>query len=290
MRRILFPALAAALVALAAGCDIEFPEQEILARLDSAADRLDLLFIYKGVTAHDDSEEAVGKAVAAAERILAGRRQFMIVDWPLHFDLDREDCDVSSPLGRRVLGNFSVAQVGAFLDSDGRLSGYQLVRVKEAKLLFHAIDAFVNKAVLEADADGDLGDDAEFLDDRSKALMVERAGSGGSWGRLSSSGLEISFPVTSAAAAGAIRSLRKMNDDDAAGAALLGALRRLDVGRESTLARFGESAGRGTARFSFRRDDVEYSPALYDALRERGSLDMGAFPKEEEVRRLVLPR
>lgn len=283
MRKSLRSCLAA--VALA-GCDLEFPEQDIVLRRDEAADTLDLLLVYRGVSADDDSEQAIEKGVAAAEKILAGRRQFMFLDWPFHFDLD--DAEIAadaSPDALRAVAGVSVERVGAFLDAKGRLSGFQQLRLREASAWIELVNGTVSRAVLEAEAAGTLGDDAPWLDARSRDLLVERARSGKPWVTLERNGIEIDVPVTAAAASGALRALSKEND--VFSEALVSLCRYLKVDAERTIARFGAPEPGGIVRFSLRRDDVTYSPALRDALAERGSIEPGRLPSESDVSRLV---
>ena len=83
--------LAAALplsLAFLSGCDVQFPEQEVRMQYDTEADTLDVLFIYKGVHTPETSAEALNDGKNVADRILAGRREFMLLDWPYLWDLD----------------------------------------------------------------------------------------------------------------------------------------------------------------------------------------------------------
>lgn len=267
-----------------AGCDLEFPEEEVLVERDAAADTLDLFVLYRGVTADDDSPEAIEKAVAAAERILGGRRQFMFLDWPFHFDLDSPELAAdAAPEARRLLDGVTVERAGACLDRDGRLSGYQRIRFREASAWFDLVNAAASRAVLEAAESGELGDGAPWLDARSRDLLVERARSGRPWVTLERNGVEIDVPVTAAAASGALRALSKEND--VFSSALVSLCRYLKVDAERTIARFGDPEPGGLVRFSLRRDDVTYSPALLDALAERGLVDPRSLPAEGEARR-----
>jgi hypothetical protein len=124
-----------------------------------------------------------------------------------------------------------------------------------------------------------------WLDRRSRDLLLERALSGKPWLKLGRSGLEVDFPVTAQAASGALRDLAKGND--VFSGALLSIFRYLKIDAERTIARFGDAAPGGFVRLSLRRDDVTYSPALYDALSERGAIEPTRFPTEGEVLRVA---
>jgi len=269
LRRVAAPL--ALLVGLA-GCDLEFLEEEITLERNAASDTLDVTFDYRGVIAHDESDEAVEKAVAAARRILAGRREFMILDWPLHFDLDDGGpLADASPAVMRFVESVSVESVEPYVDARGRLSCRQRVRVREASGFFRLLNSAISSEVLEAEAEERLGAGAPWFDERSRALFVERAESGKPWVTLGRRGLEIDLPLTAPAASGALRELAR--DADIFKAALLSTLRYLKVDDERTVARLGDVERGGAVRLSLRRDDLAYSPALAEALRAASLTD-----------------
>ena len=81
------------LVASLAGCaPIEFGEQELTLRHDAKADALDVLIVYSAIQArHADpaNEDDLAISRGFATRVSGGRRELMIFDWPMHFDLDK---------------------------------------------------------------------------------------------------------------------------------------------------------------------------------------------------------
>ena len=71
-----------------AGCDVEFPQQEVRLRHNDSTNTLDVLFLCQGLTTKENTEKDLDKGVRAVERLLQGHREFMLMNWPLHVNLD----------------------------------------------------------------------------------------------------------------------------------------------------------------------------------------------------------
>ena len=55
---------------LYAGCDVQFPQQEVRIRYDAATDTLDVLIVYRGVCTENVNEEALAEGRAVVDRAL----------------------------------------------------------------------------------------------------------------------------------------------------------------------------------------------------------------------------
>src|SRR5262245_22172717 len=111
-------------------CDLKYLDQEVLLRHDPATDSLEVLLIYRGLTATGDSPDALGKALVIARRILAGRREFEVSGWPGHLDLDDPAAYQGlEPECAQALQAISIEAQEAFIDPEGRFSAYQLLRI-----------------------------------------------------------------------------------------------------------------------------------------------------------------
>ena len=117
---------------LCGGCDVQFPQQEVRFRYDAETDTLDVLMIYRGVHTPNDTDKALAKGVDVVDRILAGRREFMFIDWPFYFDWDDKEDDADAhPRALDVESRLELVRAGAFLDEEQRLCGYQLFKWRE---------------------------------------------------------------------------------------------------------------------------------------------------------------
>jgi hypothetical protein len=243
-----FHLLIAAVLLTATSCEIEFTEQEVRIRHDAAADQLHVLLIYKGLTAPEESENAVKKAVQAMEKLLAGRRQFMVVNWPLHFDLDSsseklrnvvEEWQAASEEQRdedglqhfqraqetlAVLRNFHVTEYGLMLDEEERLSGYQYLRIDRISALIAHLNESLRREILENFPD----ESDDDLDLRTQRLMLQKAKERSDWIWLKDGVFGAEVPTSHDALAGLFREfgkdLRKAEEKDLGFLQVLGTL------------------------------------------------------------------
>lgn len=180
-----------ALIGLLAACDIEFQAQTIRLHHEAATDSLEIGLLYEGLVLGDANKRT--QAGDAAERILAGRREFMFGRWPLYFDLEDQEKSLrkeldglleeepSGPVRARArllqrwlaaLGRIEVEQVGIFRDEQDRLGGYQKIRIRDlqafVELTNDSISDWVQREVADPQATPE-------LDARTRPLLLAHA-------------------------------------------------------------------------------------------------------------------
>jgi hypothetical protein len=254
---------------LACGCNspIDISQQEVRVRYDAATDACDLLLIYKGLTA--TSEKDVPRALDdVLIPALKGRREFVIAGVH-HWNLD----DPKKPTDLRALrANESVKleEAGIFLDED-KLAGFQRFRMRGVSHALRDWNQMVSEDLLDV-ARGARLDENDLLDARSRELVLARARSGEPWVRLLPSELEIDLPLSRATT----KELRKQVAKSIACSAEMSWLAKplsyvtaLRVEDERLVMRLG-SPDDGLYTFVLGGPKSDYSPALLEALRERG--------------------
>jgi len=202
---------------LCGGCDVEFPNQEIRWRYDTEADALDVLIVYRGVTTPAASEEALDKGQAVADRILGGRREFMLMDWPFLFDLDADPKE-SEPLAAELRAAYDRVQLvaaGAFQDEDQRLCAYQHFRMTEVSHVLDGFNHLIGAQAATALDEGDLGpDDLPWFDEGEveawRGFIADRR----PWIALEQGRLVLRAPITEAGAARALDAIVHQQDDE----------------------------------------------------------------------------
>ncbi len=250
---------------LLTSCDLEFPEQEIYFQHDEKADRLDVLLVYRGVTASSDSPGNVKKGVAAAKRFLAGRREFMILDWPFYWDLDAEDKDVPKWLRQHV----SLVRMGTFTDEHERLCAWQHLRLERVSDGFRLLNQAIVKGILEAHKKGRLEKELSGFGPEAATTYLDQAVAGRPFMRLEKGRLLVEVP---APRLGALRFLEKeMQKKDGWWLGnLLAQMRHPKIMKTGgVVVQLGDFDG-GVTRFRLARPDVTYSSALQDALVAQG--------------------
>jgi hypothetical protein len=277
-------------------CDLKYVDQEVLIQHDPATDSLDVLLIYRGLTATADTPDAVGKALAIAQRILGGRREFEVNGWPWHFDLDDPAaCDGMEPECAQVLQGISIEAQEPFLDPEGRLSAYQLLRVPGFAQGLDCLNRSISRQVLENA--GDAKPDG-MIDERTIGLWVERAQSGAPWihHRLirSQEGVfEFDLPASDATADAVQRALIDEITMKSKGgewrdlASFLAHLQSFKREDERVVLRIGAPVT-GVFHFSSHNEEVPYFPGLLQAL-EAAGLRAGEGPSLDAVRGILLP-
>jgi len=261
------------LAVVSLGCDLDVEDQRVELRYDAGTDTLDALTVYRGVTAPGTSGEEIAKAVAAARRVLGGRREFMVLDWPFYWDLDNEEEHRDDPeVWTKVRAGISVVEAGAFVDERGALGGWQLLRIREVSKLVDAINATFSAWILEAQKSGEFGSETPVLDEESRKAWVEAARAGHRWFALEAGMVAVDFPMSPEAMARLFREFGKeILDNPKEGALSAGnvarLVRTLDLSGGHLRARFGEESG-GCVRFDFHDPTTTYGPALLEALRK----------------------
>ncbi len=275
-------------VAGLAACDLVFTGQDIDVRYDAAADRVDLLLVYHGLTTPRSNDSAIEKGVRAFERLNAGGREFIVLEWPLHFRLDAWADDAaarrSTPhatfIERSIAGDYlqiaeriELVAREAFLDPEGRLCAYQRFRVRDATLVFAALNRMISRQILGSAARGDLHPDDD-LDARSIQLLVDQAESGRAWLSLDADGIHVDVPLSDPV----LRRLRREVLLELAAertfvplaAELLASATWLRFDDERLRARLTPAPGDDRFRWKFESTVRRYDPSLEAALRERG--------------------
>jgi hypothetical protein len=191
-------ALCAGLIGLllcASGC-VELIGQRIVIWHDAQRDTLHVLLFYDGV--HDSGEDRHG---VAREQIpqLARSGSVLLLDWPLHIDMDEARKAVADPdtqpedreLAAFVLANVTAHAIGHYRDGHGHIGGMQHVQIERASEFLRQVNAAISRLLLEEFAADDPADPAA----RTQALVREAAQNGHEWVTLDGHALRIEFPV-----------------------------------------------------------------------------------------------
>lgn len=128
-----------------AGC-LEFDAQEVTLRHDAAQDRIDAMFVYRGLFA----ESGQGNPQGNLEKVLkdlddalqTGEFAFWC-NWPLKCDLTVNLDPVRAALAEHV----EVENGGLFTDPKGVLCGYQFVRVNRAAAFLQKVNTLLEVGV-----------------------------------------------------------------------------------------------------------------------------------------------
>ena len=199
--------LALVLLALSSCQVIRIEDQETLLRHDAAADQLELLLVYRGVSVWSQVKDDPGflqgdepeidprkleQAVELAESVLGGRRRFKLLPGWLEMDLDDDDEDLTAA-DREVLAGIELLEVAAFLDEDGRLSCFQHLRLRGAKRLADHLNALTCEAIVKDLSPEDVaGSDYP----QSARLWSRAARESWQWLRFEGPHVVISIPAT----------------------------------------------------------------------------------------------
>jgi hypothetical protein len=271
------------------GCDLVFTGQEVHLRHDAATDRIELLLIYRGLTTPSADDTAIESGVRAFERLNAGEREFIVVEWPLHFRLDawaaearltRHDAGASAAdrsLAEQALGvleRIELVEHVAFLDHEGRPCAYQRLRVRDAAWVVATLNRMISYHLLAQAAQGALAPGGD-LDARSFQLLVEHAEAGQPWFVLASGRIVVdvplSDPVLRRARRDLILDLGPDNPFRGLVAELFASAAALEFARERFHGEWAPDAA-GTFAWAIDNPTHEYHAELSDALRERGVL------------------
>lgn len=202
---------------------VHFQAQEIQIRRDVLGGGVDILLLYRGVQARDDSEDALAATVRGVDAMIARKRYFNFTESPFEFDWDGDVLerstrdhfaeqirDAESDQRRAALTTLRdlfdalvVVDAGLFRDEHDALGVWQHIRHPRTGELLDALDVGARLAVGDACAAGALGDDDGEL--REALLAKVRARS--RWVELDENGLQVFLPTTPKASAELIREL-----------------------------------------------------------------------------------
>lgn len=181
------PTLLAACLALLplAGC-LEFDAQDVVVRHDPAADRIDVLIVYRGLFAEGGSgsgEKPLDKALQDLDQARQTGEFTFWNNWPLSVDLTKEG---PAPV-KALVQHVEVENGALFTDPRGVLCAWQFVRIHEAKLFLQKVNTLFELALqagLASSFDGAgpdhrADDDTrefvrEFLRSGEKLIVLER--------------------------------------------------------------------------------------------------------------------
>ncbi|MCB9879274.1 MAG: hypothetical protein H6835_16890 [Planctomycetes bacterium] len=182
--RRLLPLLLLLLAALP-GC-LEFDGQEVTLRYDAANDRIDAMFVYRGLFAESgngSSDRPLDKALKDLDKAFARGEFAFWCNWPLRVD---PSADLTGPR-QALLAHVLVENGGLFTDPTGVLCAYQFVRIERAKAFVQSLNTMLELALKAAtvtdiglfDGKHQLDDDTEelltdFLRSRGKLLELEQ--------------------------------------------------------------------------------------------------------------------
>ena len=141
------------LVLLAAPGCVELTGQRITWSYDAAKDELQILLFYDGV--HDSGTDQYGKGAEQIPQFVK-HGDFMLLNWPLHFDRAKAEQEVNDPLfssdGRefdRACLIVRTEPIGYYREPDGRLGAAQRVTIPAAKKFFARLNGIAGNLPLD---------------------------------------------------------------------------------------------------------------------------------------------
>ncbi len=167
-----------------AGC-LEFDAQEVVVHHDAAQDRIDILFVYRGLYAEssDGTPKALEKALADLTKAREMGHFAFWNNWPFKVD---PCADTKTPVATALLAHVDVETGGLYTDPQGTLCAYQFVRIRDASSFVAKLEQALQLALQAAMLSGMRGADGvqhtfdqdtrvqlrDFLRDGDKLLAV----------------------------------------------------------------------------------------------------------------------
>ena len=292
-----------ALLAFAATCfaacaPISFGKQELVLRHDAKADVLDLLIVYDEIESsgaqHDES-------FGFATRVSSGKREFMLYDWPMHFDLEGIAKQVAEEADRKdvhwrdwrrdTVKAFSSAKFnfsGYFADANGRLGLFQGLHVADVSHWISLFERALYIAIEASVAGGTFESDFALLDAHSRELWIAMAKNKRSWLALQEGSLVVDLPLSGADASGMIAKLLKQsrgNDElESFVAGVASRLTELHIADEHVVLRLKLDSP--TITFAGKQTQ-SYVGTLARSLRESGALPEALLSREKVLERFA---
>ncbi len=288
-----------ALFAWAAGCftacaPISFGKQELALRHDAKMNSADLLIVYDEIEASgEDAQTSRGFAT----RVSGGKREFMIYDWPLHFDLDgikkksEEGAeDEISPWREwklemvRGFKGVKVERSGYFAGESGRLGLFQSLHFADAAHWINLIERVLYIGIEESQAKGTFESDFALLDAHSRELWIAMAKDKRSWLSLQDGALVVDLPVSGACAGRLVAEMLRSSGENADFArffaGLASHLTEMNIANERVVLRWKL---RGPTFTLVSPKGHEYNDQLARTLRESKSLPEELISREKVV-------
>ena len=206
---------------------IHYGEQEIFVRHDAKADTLDMLIVYDAIQSEpQDDKDGIDIGREFAANVSSGRREFMIYDWPLHFDLERLLHEGDEPAGdtsdpvqvwkRELLAqlkDLSVAESGCLSGTQERLGLYQHFKLPNAGRVVALFNRCLLMVIEQEASDGSFERETPWLDARSREMWIALAREKKLWLSLKDGVLTAELPATNACAARMVGVLTQSSAD-----------------------------------------------------------------------------
>jgi|GEM_PF-3546046 len=192
-----------------AACQVtRIEDQETFFEHDAAADRVDMLLVYRGISVWSEAKEGedfvqgddprldprkIEQALELAAEILGGQRRFRLLPGSFEFDLDEMSSEARSEADREILDDIELVEVQAFLDEEGRLACFQHLRIEGASRLLARLNALLDESLAD-EFDAEKVAESDYPE--SAALWAAAATSGWEWLRFEGPVLVVSIPAT----------------------------------------------------------------------------------------------
>lgn len=283
---------ALACACIAACAPIRITGQQICVRQDVAKDTLDVLLVYQGIHAGDGDECTLAEALRFSARVSNGRREFMILDWPLLFDLDelegkRATDESSDPTERAWLDwmhGISVVKAGRCWDEKGRLALYQHLHAQHAARLIELSNDLLLDWIEERVSEKSLASDTRLFDDRTRDLWIEMAKKRTPWLKLADGRLAVDLSMTEGSAARVLAWILEECRRDTISAGqfqgLSASIASLRIADENLHLEF--ASARQALRFDFVKD-ADYTPLLQERIQNCKDFPVGSPGSADEV-------
>jgi len=180
---------------------VNFDGQTVRMHIDESKDRLDALFLYRGL--HSTSADTT-QAIEQLEEIRGGSRWFAVLsNWPFMFPIDKwaeEERNAERPAAGRLLDlldeHVEVRNGELWLDADVTLNAWQLVRLDNlAEVLAAANAAQVEQLQLSL-ADNDGKGSLLLSDEESVALLKDALRRGDPFWAFDGQALTFTLPAS----------------------------------------------------------------------------------------------
>lgn len=286
-------------VGLSAACaPIRFTSQDVLIRHDAKNDVLDFLLLYDEIQTAPQSTGGDARSLDTAKKfvshVVLGKREFMIFDWPLHWDLDPIPPDMSeegpwADLRHEVIdlvGGISLERSGLFRGEHERLSLFQHFKIKSAGRLIALANRSLYLWIEDCVREQRFEQETPFFDAQTRVMWIELAKKTEPWLTLQDGAIRAVLPMTSASRARLLASMLSSSGEDKTTARILACLASsltdITMASDHVSMAWTPKEGLLTLRYSA---DGEYNPALSSAL--AASRDV---PKDLPTRSDVIAR
>ncbi|MCK5941697.1 MAG: hypothetical protein KAI24_07000 [Planctomycetes bacterium] len=184
-----------ALLLLLGGC-LEIDGQDVHLRFDAERDRIDAMFVYRGVFAEGSAggggTPPIDKAIGDLELAKQTGEFVFWNNWPLSCDPCR---DYDAPRNA-LIRHLEVENGGLFTDPQGVLCAWQFVRINKARAFVRKLNLMLEVAVQAGLSGGIKQLDGHKLDDDTKELVREFLRSGEKMLTIADGRIELRLPLS----------------------------------------------------------------------------------------------